>query len=83
MNGKKEHHILPLHVVLHVFFDQPNPLQHVSNVINPPLLHLQPIRCFVQVQLPSLCRPCQVSELLGEESQGCVVSALGVIMGIP
>ena len=34
-------HSLPLDVILGLLYDQVDPLQHICDVIDPPLLHIQ------------------------------------------
>lgn len=42
----------PLHVVFRLLLNEVDAFQHVGDVIDPSLLHLQHLRCLVQIQDP-------------------------------
>lgn len=69
-------HSHPLDVVFGLLADELDALQHVGDVIDAPLLHIQHFGCPVQVQDPILGLAQEVNEFLGEEPQRRVIACL-------
>ena len=68
-NAQQAAHALPLDVVLPLLFDQANALEHVGNVVDAALLHLEHRGGLVQVEKPLGRFLDQVDELLGQQPQ--------------
>mmetsp|Transcript_9662 Transcript_9662/g.24751 ORF Transcript_9662/g.24751 Transcript_9662/m.24751 type:complete len:336 (+) Transcript_9662:762-1769(+) len=75
-------HAFPLDVVLLLLLDQPDPLEHVRDVVDAPLLHVELLRRLVQIQNAVLSILHEHDKLLGEEAEGAVVSAAAASRGL-
>lgn len=69
-------HSHPLDVVLGLLADELDALQHIGDVIDAPLLHIQHLSSPVQVQDPILGLAQEVNEFLGEQPQRRVIASL-------
>lgn len=66
-------HSHPLDVVLGLLADELDALQHIGDVIDAPLLHIQHLSSPVQVQDTILGLTQEINELLGEKPQRRVI----------
>lgn len=66
----------PLDVVLGLLADELDALQHVGDVVDGSLLHVQHLSSPVQVQNPILRLTQEVNEFLGGQPQRCVIASL-------
>lgn len=69
-------HSHPLDVVLGLLTDELDTLQHIGDVVDAPLLHVQHLGRPVQVQDPILGFTQEVNELLREQPQRRVIPSL-------
>ena len=69
-------HSHPLDVVFGLLADELDALQHIGDVVDAPLLHVQHLSSPVQVQNPILRLTQEVNEFLGEQPQRCVIASL-------
>lgn len=63
----------PLDVVLRLLLNEVDAFQHVGDVVNPPLLHLEHLCCLVQIQDPIRRLAQELNELLGEQTEGRII----------